>query len=174
MTVAKVWNGSAWITPSGWSIPRVWNGSSWVGTQPLINSGPNEATKSLTVGTYTSSGTKFVSSYTIYGYASERSMGSISNTTLPYSWGIPTITGLVWEDNNSLYLMTQSVDSPPNQGWSSVTINGVTFTRESATFDNTGLLVFPPITPGNANWYWSSVGNPFPAVGNTTTVTWNL
>jgi hypothetical protein len=49
MPVAKIWNGSAWVTPNGWSRPRIWNGSAWVPSNPRIWDGSNWG-ENLTTG----------------------------------------------------------------------------------------------------------------------------
>lgn len=176
MSVLKIWDGLTWYTPTGFNRPKVWNGSTWAMAQPVYFSGSNNPSKTLTVGTKNVPASKFSAEFNEYGFSSTpTAYGSISTTSLPYAWGAPTITNLYWVDggyvDKSLFLTATSSDPILNTGWTSITINSNTFTRASAGFD----LVVNSSTSFTGTWTWSSVTtNPFPSVGSSTNVTWNV
>lgn len=173
MTVAKIWNGSSWITPGNFNRPRVWTGSTWDYANPYVYRVGNTA-KTLTVGYQYNPGDKFVDPTEEYGY-DPGVYGSISTTDMPYVWVPDTIiTGIIWSTlpygyGSILSLWTTSTtDQTPDGGWTSMTLNGTTFTRAAGG---------PAITyasPGfnYTRWIWAAPTNPFPAAGNTINVTW--
>lgn len=177
MTVAKIWNGSTWVIPSGWNRPRIWTGSAWASTDINFYNGAGTPSKTLTVGSSYDPGSKYNPASTVYGYGeSSPSFGSISNTTLPYAWGAPRITFLAWMSggyfDQNLLLYTQSYNQVYNGGWTSITVNGQTFTRAASSFlggeTGTGTGIY------YGDWFWNAVANPFPADGTTINVTWNV
>lgn len=173
MTVAKIWNGSTWVTPSAWNRPRIWTGSAWASADINFYNGAGTPSKTLTVGSSYEPATKYVPASTVYGYG-ESSFGSMSNTTLPYAWGVPRITVLDWMSggylDQSLLLYTESYNQVLNGGWTSITINGQTFTRAASGFAS-GVNALGAYY---GNWVWGTVANPFPADGTTINVTWNV
>jgi hypothetical protein len=87
-------------------------------------------------------------SFTSYGYLGG-SYGSMSSTVFGPTGG--TINQLNWLSSTGL-LYLGVTGSPPNSGWSSITVNGVNYSRASASFSS-------------GQWMWG-VGNPFPSSGN--------
>lgn len=69
MPVLKIWDGSSWLTPSGFNRPKVWNGSTWVVGQPRIWSGSSWGDQLTTGSTFTSvSGGKGTAGYNLFSY----------------------------------------------------------------------------------------------------------
>lgn len=108
-----------------------------------------------------------VGSKTIYyglwtGYHSGNSFGSISDGTCNFKSGA-SIYGLYWIQN-SQRLYFEIWGSHTNSGFTSMTLNGVTYQRSAANF-GTSL--------GRSFWYWSSLSsNPFGATSGTRVATW--
>lgn len=174
MTVAKIWNGSTWLTPSGWNRPRIWNGSQWVYADLKDARGPSAASSTLTVGTKNYAATKFVPAYDIYGFLDGQA-GSLSNLAAGLPWQNILTYGIYWQSDGSLpsepaviYSVIGNESAIQDLGWTSISFNGSTFTRSSATFQVLSEFGAPYV----AQWYWLTGSNPFPSVGNTTTVNW--
>lgn len=173
MTVARIWNGSSWVYPSGWNIPRVWDGSAWVSGLPNVWFGPNNPTKSLTVGSQYNPGSKYVAASTNYGYG-EASYGSLNTIGMPYAWNDHTIISFDWQSgsfNDQVFkIMLRGTDIAYNTGWTSVSFNGYTFNRSAAGFTSSS-ITYSVLT----QWAWTGITtNPFPADGTTINVTWNV
>lgn len=122
-------------------------------------------TQTVTVGSYYHDPGGIPSyPYTGYGYTSSSPtstvVGSISDGTSNIYSGA-TILKLWWFVDGVLGNKVQlMINGATNSGWTSMTINGTTFTRTSATSFIGGL------------WEWGGVSNPFGTSGNIT-VTWN-
>jgi hypothetical protein len=170
MSLFKVWNGTAWITLDGWKKPKAWSGSAW---QQIKK--PKYATASgwskiavpqsitVTVGNYNYPGSKYVPAYNFYGYSTNAlAYGSISsNVSL---WADSSIMDIHWYDVGQQIFLRMDGDSIANDSFTTLTINGVTFARTAATYT---------AYTGYSTWEWASTTtNPFPATGNTCTVSW--
>jgi hypothetical protein len=69
MTVARIWNGSSWISPSGFNRPKIWNGSTWVDSQPRFWNGTNWGDNLTTGATSTVViGGKGTAGYSLYSH----------------------------------------------------------------------------------------------------------
>jgi len=167
--VTKVWNGSAWIYPyflypkvwngSQWVIgtTRVWTGTAWNGSSGGSGGGSTLDTWTLTVGSTT------VYNVTLSGYDSALSIGSLSPNTSAVFGGAPVafIQDDLISGTNSVYFGVTSTATQSQ--FTTLTINGVSFSSSSATFYWSGT---------NSEWYWTGVvSSPFPALGQTCTVT---
>lgn len=123
--LVKYWTGSAWAESQDFSNIKLWNGSEWqhVGIRPYAD--VSEETQTVTVGSLIFKG---IESYGFnsgsYGSISDGTFGFISNAT---------IVALVWSNAVNSLNFTLS-GNRANSGWSTVTINGITFTRSSATY----------------------------------------
>ncbi len=73
---------------------------------------------------------------------------SLGGSIAPTAWGTNTINGIWWTQTNVVNLTVVNTVLSPN--WTTLVINGVSFTRASATFN------------GSNGWTWSAVAsNPF-------------
>ena len=73
---------------------------------------------------------------------------SLGGSIAPTAWGTNTINGIWWVQTNIVTLSVVNTVASPN--WTTLVINGVSFTRASATFN------------GTTQWQWSSIAtNPF-------------
>lgn len=170
MSLFKVWNGTAWITLDGWKKPKAWSGSAWQQIKKpkyATASGWSKVavpqSRTVTVGTYSFAGNKYVASYNLYGFSSGGiSIGSISaNVSL---WTDSSIGAVYWYDTAQQIVLRMDGNSIANDSFTTLTINGVAFTRTAATY--TASVEY-------STWQWTSITtNPFPASGNTCTVSW--
>ena len=81
------------------------------------------------------------------GYNLSIPFGSISPTAFSTGNG-----GTILEMDHDGTLYFGVTGTSPNSGWATLTINGNTFNRTSASYSNPG---------GNTYWQWSSVSSPF-------------
>ena len=176
MTVAKLWDGSSWITPSAWNRPRVWTGSAWKSYDFSESSSASNISTTMTVGFRSVAPSKFGPGGDYTGFSINPSMGSMASRLVGIPWQNVIIDDLYWQTDGfpsgpGLYYNISSTTTPTsaikNSGWNTITINGVTFNRSSASF-----FSLPP-TEYSGYWFWSGGSNPFPAAGNTTTITWS-
>ena len=107
-----------------------------------------------------------IGSGTIYytarvGYQSVFSLGSISDGTSNLYSGA-SITGVLWSGGSQNNLMFSVTATQANSGWTTMTVNGNSYARTSATYYS-----------GTTSWYWTGVtSNPFGATSGTKVVTW--
>ena len=141
----KYWNGSAWAESQDFgSKIKLWNGSAWqyVDIRPYAD--VNEETQTVTVGSFIFKGIEN------YGYSSG-AYGSISDGTFGFISDAAIIT-LAWSNAASSLSFVLS-GNRANSGWSSVTINGITFNRSAASYS---------YDSGGDATYWIMAGsNPF-------------
>lgn len=176
MTVAKIWDGSSWLTPSGFNRPRIWNGSTWVYAQPKVTWGTYNVpqTRIINVGHYTIAPSKFFPGADFYGY-SEGQAGSINNAAF-FLWEDTYINMLVYDAGVGYDILFAVKSTDPNavtnSNWSTMTIGSTSFSRTAATgfsanYYNDGVYYY-------SEWWWdtSPSGNPFSAIGTDTTVYW--
>jgi len=133
--IVKYWDGSAWAESQDFgSKIKLWNGSAWqyVDIRPYAD--VNENTQTVTVGSliivskyFTTSAYGFAAGGGGYGSISDGTFSLISNAT---------INTLNWNQVNANpgSLNFGLAGNRPNSGWSSVTINGITFNRSAATY----------------------------------------
>jgi hypothetical protein len=125
--LVKYWNGSAWAESQDFgSKIKIWNGSAWQYVDIRLYADVNEETQTVTVG---SNIFKDIESYGyssgFYGSISDGTFGLISEAT---------ITNLSW--NNIMNALNFTLaGNIANSGWSSVTINGITYNRSSASYN---------------------------------------
>lgn len=104
-----------------------------------------------------------------YGFANPGAgggtLGSCTDATSDL-YGGAAITTLAYDQTggtNGVAFELQG--SRANSGWTNMIVNGTTYTRASATYNNTGAYT---------SWRWDFSGNPFGTItGVNKTVTWN-
>lgn len=128
-------------------------------SSPLFRQNKVIDTQTVTVGTVLSTGS---------GYYASTSSGSISDGTSDAFNG-DYIEGIYWY-SNSLYLVIDGLHE--NAGWESIVINGLTFTRDGATYSQDGYEAYSH-SDQITIWQMSAPTNPFPSVGSNATVTIN-
>jgi hypothetical protein len=107
-----------------------------------------------------------IGSGTIYytarvGYQSAFSLGSISDGTSNLYSGA-SITGVMWSGGSQNNLSFSVTATQANSGWTTMTVNGNSYARTSATYYSS-----------TTSWQWSGVtSNPFGATSGTKVVTW--
>jgi hypothetical protein len=172
MTVARFWNGSSWVSPSGFNVPRVWNGAAWVDTRPRYWNGSNwgkistlPISRTVTVGF----------SGLSWGYSPSVPFGSInSNSNLLFYNGI--ITNLYWGGflfggGQLVFSINSDEEIVTNSGWTVLNVNGVNYSRSSISS-----FIFQGSTNqrgGTGSWVWPfEEDNPFTqTIGATNTIT---
>ena len=125
--IVKYWNGSAWAESQDFgSKIKLWDGSAWqyVDIRPYAD--VNEDTQTVTVGSFA------FKTFRNYGFSNAVPYGSISDGTFGLISNA-TITDLNWS-NITNALNFRLAGNIANSGWSSVTINGITFNRSAATY----------------------------------------
>lgn len=177
MSAVRIWNGSQWILPSGFNRPKVWNGSTWVISKFKAWNGSNwnnvysvPQSRTVTVGNFYYAGNKYTLGFDSWGYAAGGGYGSISPSDL-FLWEGASVSQV--EYGSTYQVLTFAVFSGDalitNSLWTSLTVNGYTFSRTSATYTS-------DISGGysTGTWTWSTATNPFPtSVGATVTATWS-
>ena len=152
MPIAKVWNGSAWVTPF-FKYPSVWTGSEWVTIRPRIYNGSTwggaaTQTVTVTVGAYVFS-QQYVGTAYYYGLISNNESGSISPQYAYIVDSSPKFIDLYWYQFSSIngtttYTVRLSVlgedvltaiDIGP---WSNMNINGTNYAKSNATTSVSG------------------------------------
>jgi hypothetical protein len=131
--------------------------SKFYGTARLLD------TQVVNVG-YTFQDLGFGDALQTYGFVT--GVGSCTDGTSNL-YGGATIVGLAFEETggtNDVYFEVQG--SRANSGWTNMIINGTTYTRASATYNNGGSTTF-------WRWDYPPGGNPFGPTGSNATVTWN-
>jgi hypothetical protein len=141
--LVKYWTGSAWAESQDFGNIKMWNGSTWqvVGIRPYAD--VSEETQTVTVGSLLFKGIEN------YGFDSG-SYGSISDGTFELISNA-TIISLVWSNSYGLNFVLEG--NRANSGWSTVTINGITFNRSAATYSYDG-------DNNTTNWLMAGA-NPF-------------
>ena len=111
---------------------------------------------------YVTVATAFLYYQTRWGfYIAPYNLGSISDGTSNI-YGGAAVEGIMWSSGNQLTLRIAG-----NRGrvaWTSMNINGTSFTAVSATYNTSSTIT---------NWNWYDVANPFPAAGSVATVNWS-
>jgi len=109
----------------------------------------------VTVGQYVDA------SFTIWGYANVLA-GSVTPTTWANTGGF--IGQLCWFDAGVDFVTFKVNAVFPNEGWTTMTIGGVPFTRASASYSNDGT---------DTTWTWITT-NPFgTTIGATRAIIWS-
>ena len=95
------------------------------------------------------------------GFQSSFSLGSISDGTSNLYSGA-SITGVMWSGGSQNHLSFSVTATQANSGWTTMTVNGNSYARTSATYFSS-----------TTSWQWSGVtSNPFGATSGTKVVTW--
>lgn len=92
-------------------------------------------------------------------------VGSVSPTTWANTGR--SFTGLYhynYTDIELIGVVFSISGSAPNSGWTTMTVNGVVFTRASASYSMDG---------STTRWEWPGVSSPFGGFGATRTVVWS-
>jgi hypothetical protein len=111
----------------------------------------------VTVGSYTDPG-----SFTIYGYA-----GVLAGNATPTKWAGTggDFVQLCWFDSSTDFIAFVVEGVFPNEGWATMTVAGVPFTRTSANYSTNGT---------NTTWTWFTASNPYGySIGATKAVVWS-
>ena len=127
--IVKYWTGSAWAESQDFSNIKLWNGSAWqyVDIRPYAD--VDEDTQTVTVGSFAfKTFRSYGFSNGVYGSISDGTFGLISNAT---------ITNLSWSNTTNALNFTLA-GNRANSGWSTVTINSITFNRSDATYSYNG------------------------------------
>ena len=98
----------------------------------------------------------------IYGFNADNAIGSLSDNTVDFKGGA-ICENLAWGSVTQIisFAITGNVT---NAGFTTMTVNGNSFNRTSATYNYN--------SSGNfTEWYWSQPTLPFSGVGNVDTVT---
>jgi hypothetical protein len=101
-------------------------------------------------------------SFTVWGYSSGLA-GSVS----PATWAGTgaTIEQLGWFDAGVDFVALRVDAGFPNEGWTTMTVDGVPFTRVSASYATDSTYTI---------WNWITASNPFgTTIGATKAVTWS-
>jgi len=109
----------------------------------------------VTVGQYIDA------SYTIWGYAN-----ALAGSVVPATWANTgaNFTQLCWFDAGVDFVTLKIIGVFPNEGWTTMSVGGVPFTRASANYSNDGT---------NSTWTWIAA-NPFgTTIGATRAVIWS-
>lgn len=104
---------------------------------------------------------KTCSYYDNYGYQaiSGANYGSLSDTSLEYLSGTPTVNGIYWTElSTQLVLMVSGTVA--NSGWTTLTIGSTSYSRASSLHNQSS---------GNTTWTWGSVNSPATNAFGTTT-----
>lgn len=152
MPIAKVWNGSAWVTPF-FKYPQMWDGTQWSYARPRIYNGTTwggtaSQTVTVTVGAYVI-GIQYVGTDYYYGLYSETGDGAI---TPQYAYIVdtsPKFVNLYWHQfapisGTSTYDITLSVigedtlKSVDIGKWTNMNINGYNYAKSAATITEAG------------------------------------
>jgi len=178
--VSKIWNGSSWINPF-FLYPKVWNGTDWVYGLPKIWAIAQATdSKIVAVGvnyTFIQGGGGIPGpgggvppqTITTCGYLKDN-YGNINSTAsaLYTGWEPLTIDQITYlervNDNTGgiiIQTITLIINGAPNSGWTTMTINGTSYSRASAAYTTGG------------TWVWTPTSNPFGTTpGSQITVTW--
>lgn len=118
---------------------------------------------------YTGSATVTVGQYiepsflfTTWGYS-----GVLAGSVTPAKWAGTgaNFLQLNWYDSSTDFVAFVVQGVFPNEGWATMTVGGVPFTRASANYSNDGT---------NTQWIWITPSNPYGyTVGATRTVVWS-
>lgn len=127
-------------------------------TCALAGSGGSRYTGSatVTVGRYVDP------SFTIWGYAS-----ALAGSVTPTTWGSTggNFSQLCYFDASVDFVSFVVNGVFPNEGWETMTVGGVPFTRTSANYSTNGT---------NTVWNWFSFSNPYgTTIGATREVVWS-
>lgn len=88
-------------------------------------------------------------------------LGSITDGTCDFKSNA-TVKGIMWSNQDGGYLQFILDGVQSNSGFTTMTVNGTSYSRSSAVFSSSS----------TSTWKWSGVPDPFTANGTTTTVTW--
>lgn len=127
-------------------------------TCALAGSGASKYTGSatVTVGQYVDA------SFTIWGYANALA-GSITPATWASTGG--NFLQVCWFDAGVDFVTLLVGGVFPNEGWTTMDVGGVPFTRASGSYSNDGT---------NTTWTWLTASNPYgTTIGATRVVVWS-
>jgi hypothetical protein len=124
----------------------------------LVGSGgsPYNGSATVTVDQYVDP------SYTIWGF-----VRFLTGSATPTTWANTgaNFTQLCWYDSGVDFVIIQVSGTFPNEGWETMTVGGVPFTRASASYSADGI---------NTSWTWLTASNPYgTTIGATKVVTWS-
>lgn len=96
-----------------------------------------------------------------YGYQAmtDANYGSLSDTSLEYLSGTPTINGIYWTELSTQLILVVS-GTVANSGWTTLTIGSTSYSRSSALHTQTS---------GTTQWWWGAVTSPATNAFGTTT-----
>lgn len=182
MAVAKIWNGTQWVTPF-FKYPQIWDGTQWCYARPRVFNGAtwggaSSQTLTVTVGGSVVSQQYVGTTYT-YGFSSSNSLGSINPTRATVVDGSPVITELYWSQFSSIngtvsytvYFKVvgeggDTLTADDIGDWTTMNIAGVNYLKSSATISASG---------GKITFSWTAdATNPFGTTnGASKTVTFS-
>jgi hypothetical protein len=111
----------------------------------------------VTVGSYTDPG-----SFTIYGY-----VDFLAGNATPTKWAGTggNFVQLCWYDSGVDFVAFAVEGVFPNEGWTTMTVGGVPFTRTSGNYSTNGT---------STTWTWLTASNPYgTTIGATRAITWS-
>lgn len=171
MTVAKIWNGSSWVTPSGFNVPRAWNGTTWVNTRPRYWNGSHWGkidspfSRTITVG-FAGPGS--------WGFR-DAGFGSISGTNNNLLFYNGIIVDLYWSgflfgNGQLIFSLKSDEEIVTNSRWNELTVNGVSYLRSG--IQNFNFQGSANQRGGTGSWTWPvEVNPPFTqTIGATNTI----
>lgn len=115
-----------------------------------------QGSATVTVGQYVDP------SFTIWGF-----VGFLAGSVTPTTWANTgaNFTQLCWYDSGVDFVIIQVSGTSPNEGWETMTVGGVPFTRASASYSADGT---------NTSWTWLTASNPYgTSVGATKAIIWS-
>jgi hypothetical protein len=165
MSVSKVWNGSTWVNPF-FLYPKIYDGTNWnYGIPKIRQDAQSTDSKVVTVGRISelledeeAFGGPGPSTLSAFGYA-KNSFGSIDSaaSSLYAGWEPLYIRQINYNDrlfddtgNYAYQRINLSIPDAPNSGWTTMTIDGNSYARASATYSG-------------GYWTWNVTSNPFEA-----------
>ena len=150
--------GSHPITMGEYSAFRVSGSGNTISMDQFYGAAGTLDTQTVTVGYFHSS---FIP-ITIRGYSAALSTGAISDGTSNIYSGA-SISALNWTVQSNRITL-QIAGNNANSGWTTMTLNGVGYTRTSASYSVSGNSTY---------WFWGSVNsNPWGVTSGDKTVEW--
>jgi len=119
---------------------------------------PYTGSATVTVGSYTDPSVP----YTYWGFTT-----ALGGSVAPATWASTgaNFTQLAWFDASVDFVSFVVAGVFPNEGWETMTVGGVPFTRTSANYSTNGT---------NTVWNWFSFSNPYgTTIGATREVVWS-
>lgn len=158
----KYWNGSSWQSSAWFGHPKVWDGSQWRMVEFKYAGGSGSGSwnvpygsldaQNVTVGSYSYVDYEFGLYEYQYGFGGYTG-GSISDGTSNI-YGGAAITDLYYSESGSGTYIYLVITGATNSGWTTMNINGTTYSRSSASFSG-----------GGWTWAVAAGANPFGTSG---------